>query len=172
MDSKAKFLGHPLHPKLMVFPMGLLVASLFFDVLYAITGAGGWSQMAFWLIVAGVVTGIFAAVPGVVDWMAIPRRTRARRVGTLHALVMAAVLVAFAVTWGMRVADPLAPTIAAVLVSVLGVALLFAGGWLGGELVDRLGVGVDEGANLNAPNSLLRRKVREAPVGGASSSET
>jgi hypothetical protein len=30
-------------------------------------------------------------------------------------------------------------------------------GWLGGELVDRLSVGVDDGAHLNAPSSLSNR---------------
>jgi len=42
----------------------------------------------------------------------------------------------------------------AVLFSCLGVGLALITGWLGGELVGRLGVGVDEGAHLNAPNSL------------------
>lgn len=32
-------------------------------------------------------------------------------------------------------------------------------GWLGGELVDRLSVGVDDGANLDAPNSLTHDHV-------------
>jgi hypothetical protein len=32
-------------------------------------------------------------------------------------------------------------------------------GWLGGELVDRLGIGVDDGANVNAPNSLTHDTV-------------
>jgi hypothetical protein len=36
------------------------------------------------------------------------------------------------------------------------------GGWLGGELVDRLGVGVDNGANLNAPNSISGRSAKAA----------
>ena len=40
----------------------------------------------------------------------------------------------------------------------LGTALVT--GWLGGELVDRLGVGVDEGANLDAPNSLTGQPAR------------
>ena len=35
--------------------------------------------------------------------------------------------------------------------------------WLGGELVDRLGVGVDDGANVNAPSS-LRGHRRARPV--------
>jgi len=42
----------------------------------------------------------------------------------------------------------------AYVLSFLGAALLGATGWLGGELTLRLGIGVDEGANLNAPSSL------------------
>lgn len=56
----------------------------------------------------------------------------------------------------MRQANGQIPTTGALVLSFISVALAFVGGWLGGELVDRLGVGVDEGANLNAPNSLLR----------------
>ena len=41
-----------------------------------------------------------------------------------------------------------------IILSVIGVVFIIISGWLGGELVDRLGVGVDRGANLNAPNSL------------------
>ncbi len=38
-----------------------------------------------------------------------------------------------------------------------GGALALVGGWFGGELVERLGVGVHRGAHLNAPNSLTGR---------------
>jgi hypothetical protein len=41
------------------------------------------------------------------------------------------------------------------VLSVIGVLLALVGGWLGGELVERLGVAVHQGANLNAPNSLF-----------------
>ena len=37
---------------------------------------------------------------------------------------------------------------------LLGVAIMTVTGWLGGELVDRLGLGVDDGAHLDAPSSL------------------
>ena len=50
--------------------------------------------------------------------------------------------------------DPLAPSGAALGLSFAGFLLALVTGWLGGELVDRLGVGVDEGANVNAPSSL------------------
>ena len=48
------------------------------------------------------------------------------------------------------------------MLSLVGALLMLVTGWLGGELVERLGVGVDEGANLNAPNSLTGRESRES----------
>jgi hypothetical protein len=50
------------------------------------------------------------------------------------------------------------PTTLALVFSFAGYVLLFVTGWLGGELVDRLGVGVDDGANLDAPNSLTHKR--------------
>jgi uncharacterized membrane protein len=47
------------------------------------------------------------------------------------------------------------------MLSLAGALLMLVTGWLGGELVERLGVGVDEGANLNAPNSLTGRQARD-----------
>ncbi|HYP39865.1 MAG TPA: hypothetical protein VEX13_05850, partial [Chloroflexia bacterium] len=40
------------------------------------------------------------------------------------------------------------------VLALIAVVIALVTGWLGGELVDRLGVGVDQGANLNAPSSL------------------
>jgi len=48
----------------------------------------------------------------------------------------------------------------ALILSFAGVVLALVTGWLGGELVDRLGVGVDDGAHLNAPNSLSGKPAR------------
>ena len=45
--------------------------------------------------------------------------------------------------------------------SLLGAGLAMATAWLGGELVDRLGVGVDDGAHLDAPNSLTEQPASE-----------
>jgi hypothetical protein len=48
------------------------------------------------------------------------------------------------------------------MLSLTGAFLMLMSGWLGGELVERLGVGVDDGANLNAPNSLSGRPASES----------
>ncbi len=45
--------------------------------------------------------------------------------------------------------------------SNFGIALALVGGWLGGELVERLGIGVHAGAHPNAPNSLSGRPASE-----------
>jgi hypothetical protein len=47
-----------------------------------------------------------------------------------------------------------APAASVMVWSFLGAILAMFTGWLGGELVDRLGVGVDEDANLDASSSL------------------
>jgi uncharacterized membrane protein len=62
--------------------------------------------------------------------------------------------VLFAASWLVRRDDPAQPETLAIVLSVAGGALSLVTGWLGGELVDRLGVGVDDGANLNATSSL------------------
>ena len=54
----------------------------------------------------------------------------------------------------MRRGNEQIPTTGALVLAFAAVVLALVGGWLGGELVDRLGVGVDSGAHLNAPSSL------------------
>jgi hypothetical protein len=58
------------------------------------------------------------------------------------------------------------PSNGALTLSFIGVALALVGGWLGGELVDRLGIGVDEGAHPDAPSSLSDRPATERESGG------
>jgi uncharacterized membrane protein len=60
----------------------------------------------------------------------------------------------FAASWARRRRNPSRVDGTAVMLSSSGALLALVTGWLGGELVDRLGIGVHEGANLNAPNSL------------------
>lgn len=50
------------------------------------------------------------------------------------------------------------------IVAVLGAAIGLVTAWLGGELVFRLGVAVDDHAGLDAPNSLARAGAVEVKV--------
>ena len=154
MESKVKSMGHPIHPMLVNFPLGLLVTAAVFDIVHLVTGNGYWSGIAFWMIAAGIITGVLAAVIGTIDALAIPSDTRAKSISVLHGSGNALVLVLFVVSWILRFNVPGNPPVAAYVLSFLGAALLGITGWLGGELTLRLGIGVDEGANLNAPSSL------------------
>jgi uncharacterized membrane protein len=161
MQSKAKLAGHPIHPMLVVFPLGLLVIALVFDFIYLATGNPAWSTVAFYNIAAGVIGGLLAAIPGLVDWIAIPRGTRAKAIGLYHAVGNVVVLALFVVSWAMRWGDPgYRPGASNIVLECLAIALALVTGWLGGELVDRLGIGVDEGANPDAPSSLTHEPAR------------
>jgi uncharacterized membrane protein len=169
MESRAKALGHPIHQMLIPFPFGLLATAVIFDIIYLFTGtpqtADTLSTVAFWMIAAGIVGGLAAAPFGLIDYLAIPSGTRAKSVGLLHGVGNVFVLVLFAVSLWMRYGSAAGPgfyrpTGAALAASFVGFLLAGATGWLGGELVDRLGVGVDDGAHLDAPNSLTTSSAR------------
>ena len=156
MESKAKIMGHPIHPILIPFPLGLLSTSVVFDVVHLLTGNGKWSEVSFWMIAAGVIGGLAAAVFGLIDWLAIPSGTRAKAVGMWHGATNVVMVAMFIVSWLLRANAPGDPGIVAIVLSFVAVGLASLGGFLGGELVVRLGVGVAEGAHLNVPSFTLR----------------
>jgi uncharacterized membrane protein len=156
-----KFLGHSAHQVLIVFPVGLLMTAVIFDLISLATGSAQFWGVSYWLMLSGVIGGLVAAVFGVLDWRHIPSPTRASRLGLLHGVGNVIVVVLFAASWWMRAAPDQAATGNALLLSFVGAALLAVTGWLGGELVARLSVGVDETAHLDAPNSMREHGVVE-----------
>jgi uncharacterized membrane protein len=166
MESKAKALGHPIHQMLIPFPFGLLATSVIFDIIYLIWKNPTMVTVSYWMIIGGIIGAIAAAPFGLIDWLAIPKGTRAKSVGLLHGGGNVVVLLLFIGSWYVRYSAPgiipYIPTTLALLLSFVGFALAGMTGWLGGELVDRLSVGVDDGANLNAPNSLSGPATRGA----------
>jgi uncharacterized membrane protein len=162
MESKAKLLGHPIHPMLIVLPLGLFIAAVVFDGLYLWRGNPAFATVGYWNIAAGIIGGLLAAVFGLVDWFAIPPGTRAKRIGLLHGGSNVVVVVLFAAVWWTRgTAVDVVPTTNVFLIELAALVLGSVAGWLGGELVDRLGVGVDDGAHLDAPSSLSGRPARQ-----------
>ena len=161
MHARARLFGHPIHQMLIVFPLGLLATAVIFDVIALVTDNTRWAEIAYWLIAAGIIGGLAAAPFGFIDWLGVPGGTRARRIGLLHGGGNLVVVLLFAGSWLLRRDNPLAPETLALVLSFAGAALALVTGWLGGELVDRLGVGVDEGAHVNAPSSLSGRPATE-----------
>lgn len=153
MESKAKLLGHPIHQMLVVVPLGLFLTAAIFDLIFLIAAVDALSSAAFWMILAGVIGALIAAPLGVIDWMALPEGSRAKRIGVHHGVGNVIVVLLFLLSWLMRPDIGQAATLAYVL-SFAGAGLVLVTGWLGGELVDRLGVGVYDNANVDASSSL------------------
>jgi uncharacterized membrane protein len=162
MESRAKLFGHAIHPILIVFPLGLLATAVIFDAIGWVTRNEKWLEMAFWMIAAGIIGGLAAAIFGLIDWLSIPSGTRAKAIGLWHGLGNILVILLYGLSWLLRWPDPPNPGTLPVMLSLAGALLAFVTGWLGGELVERLGVGVDSGAHLNAPNSLSGRPASES----------
>jgi uncharacterized membrane protein len=157
MATPASIRNHPIHPMLVVFPIALRTAGMVFDVLGMVTGNMTFRAVAFYNIAAGIIGALAAAIPGFVDYLTL--RGRAARVGTWHAVLNVTALALFAASWVLRTRwgagvvgiDSWVP----VLLGLLGLAIVFASGWLGGALVYEHGVGV---APATARAELGRRR--------------
>ncbi len=162
MESRIKLFGHPVHPMLIVYPLGLLSMAVVFDVLYVVTGNGDLATFSYWALIAGVIGGLVAAVFGLIDWLGIPKGTRARRIGALHGSGNVVVVAVFALSLLLRLESPqYLPDPLPMLIGLVGAAIALVTAWLGGELVYRLRVAVDDDAGLDARSSLSRDGLAE-----------
>jgi uncharacterized membrane protein len=140
---------------LVVFPLGLFTTAVIFDILYLLVGGTALPAASFYMIAAGILGGLLAAVFGFIDWLGLPGGSRARRLGAMHGLGNLTLVILFAASWLARLGSPAhTPGAAALVLSFAGAIISLLTAWLGGELVYRLGSAVDEGANPNSPSSL------------------
>lgn len=135
----AKLFGHPIHPMLVVFPLGLWIFSFVCDVIAAWRGPTPWRDVATYAMGGGVLGGLAAAVPGVVDLQAIAA-PGLRRIAVTHMLLNLCLLALFSVNFWLRCRAQRPRGL--VLLSAVGVLGLGLSGWLGGELVYVHGVGI------------------------------
>lgn len=140
--STAAVFGHPLHPMLVGFPIGLFIGAFVADLTNLILGDAFWARGSFWLLVGGFAMGLLAAVPGFIDLLAI-RHARSWGLAWAHGLLNFGVLTVALVNLLSRRTD-MAGTVLpyGLLLSALTVTLLGVTGWLGGEMVFRHGIGV------------------------------
>jgi uncharacterized membrane protein len=157
--------GHPLHPALVVLPIGAWISSLIFDIGSRVVDDGGFLVAGSrWLIAIGVLGALVAAIFGFLDLLAIPRQTRAFSTALLHMSLNLAVTVAYAVNFLIRDPDDPAVPWAPLVLSVVSLAALSASGWLGGKLAYHYGVRVaDEATQAEGFRATARAGT---PVGG------
>jgi uncharacterized membrane protein len=148
MRTPASISKHPIHPMLIVFPIGLWVFSLACDLI-RLAGASGdaWITVAYYSMVGGFIGALCAAVPGLIDLIyykggAAP----VKKIALTHMSINLIVVALYAINIWLRAGEPGikgANMSVPVLLSILGVALLCVSGWLGGQMVHVYGVGVE-----------------------------
>lgn len=164
MESRAKLLGHPVHQMLIPIPAGLFIVGALLDIVDISVEAAWIPTVSFWNIALGSAAALVAALFGLIDRTKIPSATRAKRIGAIHGAgnVVAVGLFATAI-WIRSDIQQYQTNSISLALEVVAFALLGVTAWLGGELVDRLGIGVDDGAHADAPNSLRAKRVAAPP---------
>lgn len=144
MRARAQIKSHPLHPLLVAFPIGLFVTSFIFDLIGTALGFGSLFAAAWYCIIAGLIGGVLAAIAGAVDLFGVvPPNSSAKSRGYKHAILNVVVVCLFLAEVVYR-GTPAAPAdVTSLVISAVGVVLLFTSGWLGGTLVYRNQIAVD-----------------------------
>lgn len=148
MRSPASISAHPIHPMLIVFPIGLWIFSLICDLI-RLAGASNeaWSTVAFFTMVGGFVGALLAAIPGFIDLLYYKGGAPpVKKIALTHMAINLTAVVLYAINIGLRTSRGVgvdSSTGIPLLLSIIGVALIFVSGWLGGQMVHVYGVGVE-----------------------------
>jgi len=149
MRSKVAVKRHPIHPMLVAFPVAFYCSTL---VAFALAALGAdpetfWFRTGTYANVAGVITALIAAVPGLIDWMySIPPGTPAKRTGAKHMAANLAALTLFIANMFVQLGQAGTPPPSysmAVGLPLVGVLLTAIAGWYGFQMVQTHHVGVD-----------------------------
>jgi nitrite reductase/ring-hydroxylating ferredoxin subunit/uncharacterized membrane protein len=163
MRSRASYKGHPIHPALIPFPFAFLYGAFFFDLGGHLSGRPSWWMTGAYLSLVGVVTALVAAIPGFIDYLGtVPPNSSGKRRATKHMIVNLAAVALFAFAWAIRGQPEAAPGFPVLALEGLGLALLTAGGWMGGVLVNRNQIGVD---HRYAQAGRWKEETIESPAG-------
>jgi uncharacterized membrane protein len=148
MRSKAHFLGDPIHPAIVHFPIAFLIGATAMDVYDLVCDCPPWwTGATYALIAGGVVTALVAAVPGFVDYFfTVPPETLAKRRATQHMILNLVAVVFFAAALFLRGDPEIHPEDVLVALEGVGAVLLIYSGWLGGRLVSKDHIGVEDAA--------------------------
>ncbi|HEX6988370.1 MAG TPA: DUF2231 domain-containing protein [Bacillota bacterium] len=158
---------HPWHPMLTHFPLALWTAGALLDAAALVQGGMLWWRLAYGALLVGAVTAAPALLTGFIDYLRVSgaagappgapgspsgtgratapegAQSAALQAATVHMVLMVAASGLFVMSLVLRPAAgaPLSPGLPVAL-SWLGLLALVAGGWFGGELVFRHGIGV------------------------------
>ncbi|WP_047553006.1 DUF2231 domain-containing protein [Methylotenera sp. G11] len=133
---------HPLHPAIVHFPIACWMLATFADISSLWLGRQVWWWSGVTLCI-GTVAGVFAMLSGMVELLKLADRPQALGTAERHMQLMLLAWTLYAASLLARLDhfSLTAPGWLEMSLSCLGLATLFAGAWLGAQLVYRHGVG-------------------------------
>jgi len=149
MSTRASIHRHPIHPMLIVFPLGLWIFAFVCYVVYLASAGASWRAASLYAMAGGIIGAVLAAVPGFIDLLTL-RRSRVWTTGVAHTSANVTGLVLFIIAFAIGISRS-TPSVATLVLSVLGLIAIGIGGWLGGALVYEHGVGVQSRQPQEAP---------------------
>jgi uncharacterized membrane protein/nitrite reductase/ring-hydroxylating ferredoxin subunit len=167
---EGKPLRHPIHPILVHFPIGLFILSFILDLLSLIfPSVPNLVRDAFYSMLVGIITALIAAVPGFVDYTDIRTDHPGKRTATAHLLLNLVVVALYGINLGVRSStiDQFKTPLMPLVLSLIGVALLFLSGYLGGRLVYDDGIAVGRhNRRTPTPETTLHLRIADAAKEG------
>jgi|SRR5579883_1390361 len=141
--AKASIKGHPIHPALVTIPIGLWTGTVLADGAYLLGKASIWLNLSLWTDATGVAFALLAAFFGLLDYSDIKAESL-KRLATFHMLLNLVAVILFTVSaylLGEAIGRGTTPA-TALCIQLIAFAGLMLGGYIGGELVFRHGMGV------------------------------
>jgi uncharacterized membrane protein len=157
--STASIAGHPIHPMRIPFPVVFLTTAFATDVAYWVTGVPTWATASKWLLGAGVIMALVAALFGFADFFG-SDRIRDLDDAWLHMGGNLIAVVLAAINWFLRfsAAEPTSAVVpVGIWFSLATLLVLLFNGWKGWELVYRHHVGVTDTIEREAETRTPRR---------------
>jgi uncharacterized membrane protein len=136
---------------LVVIPAATLVGAAVTDWLFVMQGGEFWPTASYWLLIVGLISGVLAAVTGIVDFMSV-QRARTMGIAWLHAIGNFIALALALVSFLIRRDNPTDLPMQAVVLTTAVLLILAVTAWLGGELTFRHGIGVARGVGNHPEN--------------------
>lgn len=136
-------MAHPVHPAIVHFPIVCWSFATIGDVASLRFGAPAWNFSNV-MLVLGIVTALAAMMAGLIDLKKIDEKSVAMRAVNRHMYLIGTAWTLYLLSLLIRMNGTtfIQPNSVAIGLSVIGFLLLCVGGWFGGELVYKHGIGV------------------------------
>jgi len=153
---KTTFAGHPLHPQIVMSPIGLFPFSFAMDLMYVATGNESFAETAYYTMLGGYSAGLAATAAAVPDYIAIPPKHEVQPTANMHVILNVTNMTLYTINLIARARNR-KPGLFGLALSALGSAGIIVAQWYGGSLV------YDHGMRVKDHDPLAKTKELKLP---------